>query len=44
MIETVEEIQKSQAISTAFTQEILQLANSFQLRLQTFIEDYLTIN
>ncbi|MGD1807267.1 ATP-binding protein [Dapis sp. BLCC M126] len=45
VIETVEEIQKSQAISTAFTQEILQLANSFQLkRLQTFIKDYLDSN
>ncbi len=41
VVETVEELQNSQAISTAFTQEILQLANSFQLqRLQTFIEDY----
>ena len=45
LVETVEELQKSQATSTAFAQEILQLANSFQLqRLQTFIEEYLDSN
>lgn len=45
VIETVEELQKSQATFTNFAQEILQLANSFQLqRLQTFIEDYLNSN
>ncbi|NES06447.1 MAG: hypothetical protein F6K22_28715 [Okeania sp. SIO2F4] len=45
VVETVEELQKSQGTSTAFTQEILQLANSFQLqRLQTFIEYYLDSN
>ncbi len=45
LVETVEELQKSQATSTAFAQEILQLANSFQLqRLQTFIEDYFDSN
>ena len=45
VVETVEELQKSQATSSAFAQEILQLANSFQLqRLQTFIEDYLDSN
>ncbi|MEM1170002.1 MAG: ATP-binding protein [Cyanobacteria bacterium P01_H01_bin.35] len=42
VIETVEELQKSQATSSAFAQEILQMANNFQLqRLQTFIEEYL---
>jgi len=42
VVETVEELQKSQAISSAFAQEILQLAKNFQLqRLHTFIEDYL---
>ncbi|MGD1699953.1 ATP-binding protein [Dapis sp. BLCC M229] len=45
VVETVEELQKSQGTSTTFTQEILQLANSFQLqRLQTFIEYYLDSN
>ena len=45
VIETVEDLQKSQTTSSAFAQEILQLANSFQLpRLQTFIEDYLDCN